>query len=118
MRKQRQRTAEQRSMRMVRENIDAQAASTDGRATFYANGQTHMFERKNYNQKTTGGFKCKKTKPSIFFFSYLKRYSNTHFYTPALVYSDKTVQRVNKKYSQEPSSSSRSSRLIRAIMVW
>ncbi len=29
-----------------RENIDAQAASTDGRATLYANGQTHMFGRK------------------------------------------------------------------------
>jgi hypothetical protein len=25
-----------------RENIDAQAASTDGRATLYANGQAHM----------------------------------------------------------------------------
>ena len=29
-----------------RENIDAQAASTDGRATLYANDQTHMFGRK------------------------------------------------------------------------
>ncbi len=29
-----------------RENIDAQVASADGRATLYANGQTHMFERK------------------------------------------------------------------------
>jgi hypothetical protein len=29
-----------------RENIDAEAASTDGRATLHANGQTHMFERK------------------------------------------------------------------------
>ncbi len=30
----------------MRENIDAQAASTDGRATLYANGQMHMFGRK------------------------------------------------------------------------
>jgi hypothetical protein len=29
-----------------RENIDAQATSTDGRATLYVNGQTHMFGRK------------------------------------------------------------------------
>jgi hypothetical protein len=53
---------------LPRENADAQAASTDGRATLYANGQAHMFERKKCNQKTTGGFKCKKTKPSIFSF--------------------------------------------------
>jgi hypothetical protein len=40
-----------------RENADAQAASTDGRATLYANGQAHMFEREKVcNQKTTGGF--------------------------------------------------------------
>ncbi len=31
---------------LPRENIDAQAESTDGRATLYANGQTHMFGRK------------------------------------------------------------------------
>ncbi len=29
-----------------RENIDAQAASTDGRSTIYVNDQTHMFGRK------------------------------------------------------------------------
>jgi hypothetical protein len=40
----------------VRENIDEQAASTDGRATFYVNGQTHMFERTVVMKKTTGGF--------------------------------------------------------------
>jgi hypothetical protein len=52
-----------------RENADAQAASTDGRATLYANGQAHMFERKRCNQKTTGGvLNIKKTKPSIFSF--------------------------------------------------
>jgi hypothetical protein len=54
---------------LPRENIDAQEASTDGRATLYANGQTHMFGRKERcNKKTTGGFKYKKTKPSIFSF--------------------------------------------------
>ncbi len=35
-------------------NIDAQEASTDGRATLYANGQTHMFGRKVVMKKTTG----------------------------------------------------------------
>jgi hypothetical protein len=55
--------------RARRENADAQAASTDGRAMLYANGQAHMFERKKRcNKKTTGGFKYKKTKPSIFSF--------------------------------------------------
>jgi hypothetical protein len=53
-----------------RENADLQAASTDGRATLYANGQTHMFERKRVViKKQRGGFKYKKTKPSIFSFS-------------------------------------------------
>jgi hypothetical protein len=52
-----------------RENADAQAASTDGRATLYANGQAHMFERKkDVIKKQRGGFKYKKTKPSIFSF--------------------------------------------------
>ena len=40
---------------LPRENIDAQVASTDGRATIYANGQTHMFERKVVI-KNNGGF--------------------------------------------------------------
>jgi hypothetical protein len=41
-----------------RENADAQAASTDGRATLYANGQAHMFERKKIVIKQQrGGFK-------------------------------------------------------------
>jgi hypothetical protein len=61
-----------------RENIDAQAASTDGRATLYANDQAHMFGRKVVIKKQRGGFKYKKTKPSIFSFSYLKRYSNMY----------------------------------------
>ncbi len=58
------------TLRDQEKNIDAQAASTDGRASLYANGQAHMFERKERcNQKTTGGgFKYKKTKPSIFSF--------------------------------------------------
>jgi hypothetical protein len=42
---------------LIRENIDAQAASTDGRATLYANGQVHMFERKVVIKKQRGGFK-------------------------------------------------------------
>jgi hypothetical protein len=40
---------------LPREKIDAQAASTDGRATLYANGQTLMFGRKGVIKKTTGG---------------------------------------------------------------
>ncbi len=64
---------------LQRENIDAQAASTDGRATLYADGQTHMFERKVVIiKKQRGGFKYKKNKTIYFFFSYLKRYSNTY----------------------------------------
>jgi hypothetical protein len=37
-----------------------------------------MFERKVVIKKQGGGFKYKNTKPSIFFFSYLKRYSSTY----------------------------------------
>jgi hypothetical protein len=54
--------------RVKRENIDAQAASTDGKATLYAKGQAHMFGRKAVIKKQRGGFKYKKTKPSIFSF--------------------------------------------------
>jgi hypothetical protein len=43
--------------------MDAQAASTDGRATLYTNDQTHMFGRKDVIKKQRGGFKYKKTKP-------------------------------------------------------
>jgi hypothetical protein len=53
---------------LPRENTDAQAASTDGRATIYANGQTHMFERKVVIKKQRGGLNIEKTKPSIFSF--------------------------------------------------
>jgi hypothetical protein len=53
---------------LPRENIDAQAVSTDGRATLYANDQTHMFGRKVVIKKQRGGFQYKKTKPSIFSF--------------------------------------------------
>jgi hypothetical protein len=42
---------------LPRENIDAQAASTDGRATLYAKDQTHMFGRKGVIKKQRGGFK-------------------------------------------------------------
>ncbi len=56
------------SSETVRENIVAQVVSTDGRATIYENGQTHMFERKIVIKKQRGGFKYKKTKPSIFSF--------------------------------------------------
>jgi hypothetical protein len=53
---------------LPRENIDAQEASTDGRVTFYANGQEHMFERKVVITKQGGVLNIKKTKPSIFSF--------------------------------------------------
>jgi hypothetical protein len=53
---------------LPRENIDAQAASTDGRATLYANSQAHMFERKVVIKKQRGVLNIKKTKPTIFAF--------------------------------------------------
>jgi hypothetical protein len=49
---------------LPRENVDAQAASTDGRTTFNMDDETHMFV-KRCNKKQRGGFKYKK-KPSIF----------------------------------------------------
>jgi hypothetical protein len=52
----------------LRENIEAQPVSTDGRVTIYAKDQTHMFGRKGVIKKQRGGFKHKKTKPSIFSF--------------------------------------------------
>jgi hypothetical protein len=52
-----------------RENIDVQAVSTDERATLYANGQAHMFERKkNCNQKTRGVLNIKKQNHLFFLF--------------------------------------------------
>ena len=57
MRKQRQRTGEQRSMRMVRRTC---------------------LNEKDVIKKQRGGFKYKKNKTIYFFFSYLKRYSNTY----------------------------------------
>jgi hypothetical protein len=47
-----------------REKIDAQAVSTDGREKLYANGQTHMFERKVVIKNNGGVLNKKKT---IFF---------------------------------------------------
>jgi hypothetical protein len=52
----------------TRETIDAQAASTDGRAALYAKSQVHMIGGKIVIKKQRGGFKYKKTKPSIFSF--------------------------------------------------
>ena len=43
-----------------RENANAQAASTDGRAALYANGQAHMFERKTIIKKQRGVLNIKK----------------------------------------------------------
>jgi hypothetical protein len=45
---------------LPRENIDAQAASTDGRATLYANGQSLMFEREFVIKKQGGVLNIKK----------------------------------------------------------
>jgi hypothetical protein len=57
--------------------MDAQAASTDGRATLYANDQTHMFGRKDVI-KNNGEVLNIKNKTIHFLFSYLKRYSNKY----------------------------------------
>jgi hypothetical protein len=64
---------------LPRENIDAQAASTDGRATLNANGQAHMFERKVVIKKHRGGFKYKKNK-TIYFFLFVPRAVFEHVY--------------------------------------
>ncbi len=64
---------------LPRENIDAQAASTDGRATLYANGQMHMFERKVVIKKQRGGFKYKKNK-TIYFLLFLPKAVFEHVY--------------------------------------
>jgi hypothetical protein len=53
---------------LPRENIDAQAASTDGRATLYANGQTHMFERKVVIKNNGGVLNIKKQNHLFFLF--------------------------------------------------
>jgi hypothetical protein len=63
-----------------RENADAQAASTDGTATIYANGQAQMFERKKgVIKKQGGGFKYKKNK-TIYFFLFLPKAVFEHVY--------------------------------------
>jgi hypothetical protein len=64
---------------LPRENIDARAPSTDGRATLYANGQTHMFGRKVVIKKQRGGFKYKKNK-TIYFFLFLPKEVFEHVY--------------------------------------
>jgi hypothetical protein len=51
--------------------MDAQAASTDGRATLYMDDEIHMFG-KDVIKKQRGGFKYKKNKTIYFFISYLK----------------------------------------------
>jgi hypothetical protein len=53
---------------LPRENADAQAVSTDGRATLYANGQTHMFERKVVIKKQGGVLNIKKQNHLFFSF--------------------------------------------------
>ena len=57
--------------------MDAQEASTDGRATLYMDDEIHMFGKGVIKKNSGGVLNIKKTKPSIFFFSCLKRYSNT-----------------------------------------
>jgi hypothetical protein len=74
-----------------RENIDTEAVSTDGRATLYANGQTHMFERKVVIKKQMGGFKYKKNK-SIYFFFTLPETVFEHVYISTLPHSCTVVK--------------------------
>ncbi len=52
------------------ENIDAQATSTDGRATLYMDDESHMFG-KDVIKKQRGGFKYKKNE--IIFFLFLPK---------------------------------------------
>jgi hypothetical protein len=49
------------------ENMDAQEASTDGRATLYMDDEMHMFG-KHVIKKHRGVLNIKKTKPSFFSF--------------------------------------------------
>jgi hypothetical protein len=51
-----------------RENADAQAASTDGRATLYANGRRTCSNEKNCNQKQQGDLNIKKRNHLFFLF--------------------------------------------------
>jgi hypothetical protein len=55
----------------MRENIDAQIASTDGRVTIYEKDQTQMFGRTVVIKNNWGVLNIKKTKP--FFFLFLPR---------------------------------------------
>jgi len=75
---------------LPRETIDAQAASTDGRATLYVNGQSHMFERKIV-KKQRGGFKYKKNK-TIYFFLFLPKPVFEHVYISTLPHSCTVVK--------------------------
>jgi hypothetical protein len=84
---------------LPRENIDAQAASTDGRATLYANDQTHMFERKVVIKNNGGVLNIKKQNHLFFFFSYLKRYSNTYTFLQTGTPKDK--EEVNRREVSE-----------------
>ena len=64
-----------------RENIDVQAASTDGRATLYANGQAHMFERKVIIKKQGGGLNRKKQNHLFFYFLPKAVFEHVHIST-------------------------------------
>jgi hypothetical protein len=65
--------------------------STDGRATLYVNGQTHMFERKSCNKKTTGGVLNIKNK-TIYFFLFLPKAVFEHLYISTLPHSCTVVK--------------------------
>ncbi len=72
--------------------MDAQAVSTDERATLYTNDQTHMFGRKEMWLKNNGGvLNIKKTKPSIFFF-FLPKAVFEHVYISTLLHSCTVVK--------------------------
>ncbi len=75
---------------VIRENANAQAASTDGRATLYANGQAHMFERKRCNQKQRGGLNIQKQ--NHLFFLFLPKAVFEHVYISSLPHSCTVVK--------------------------
>jgi hypothetical protein len=63
--------------------MNTEAASTDGRATFYANGQAHMFERKVVIKKQRGVLNMKKQ--NHLFFLFLPKAVFEHVYISTLL---------------------------------
>jgi hypothetical protein len=62
---------------LPRENMDAQATSTDGRVTLYMDDETHMFVKRCNKKKQRGGLKLTK---NIYFFLFPPKAVFEHVY--------------------------------------